>query len=216
MTHAHRPTRPQQISAAVLAVVALAAIVSQLTITMADNPGKSALGAAWINLRYFTILTNWIVVATFGFVAFGGRLVGTGWLTGVTLWIGIVGVVYHLLLADFEGKTTRGLITDHGLHTVVPAATALWWGVLAPKRILQWRMAAWWLVWPALYLIYALIRASFDGVYPYFFVNLPQLGWSGFAFWFAALMVAFLFAGLALIALGRALAPRRDQSFSPG
>ncbi|MGC8203085.1 Pr6Pr family membrane protein [Aliiroseovarius sp. PTFE2010] len=209
MSLADRSTRAQRISAAALAVTALAAILSQLTITIGDHPGMSVLGGLWINLRYFTILTNGIVAATFGYIAFSGRLVSAGWLTGVTLWIAIVGVVYHLLLADFAGKSRLGLITDHGLHTVVPAATAMWWLFLAPKRALQWRLALWWLLWPAGYLVYALIRASMDGVYPYFFVNLPKLGWGGFAYWCAVLMVTFTVAGLGLIGLARALAPRR-------
>ena len=64
-------------------------------------------------------------------------------------------------------------------------------------------MVVWRLPWPAIYCLYALLRAEFSGFYPYHFINLEQLGWLGLLKSVSALSLAFLLLGLVLVAYAR-------------
>ncbi|CAN0587554.1 unnamed protein product, partial [Ectocarpus sp. 12 AP-2014] len=111
----------------------------------------------------------------------------------------IVGAVYHGLLArDLEGLR---FWADQGLHTVLPVVTVLWWLTVAPKAGLRPVHAVWWLVWPGLYLMYALIRGEVDGRHPYFFVDPPLIGWPMVAVWCLGLGAVFWLGGLAIVAV---------------
>ena len=196
-------TRSASPLALLIALAACAGLVMQFIDTSGDKPDLSAPEVVWWMLRYFTILTNALVAATFLRMVLTGRTARAAWLGGLTLWIGIVGVVYHLLLA--RELTGFALVTDHMVHTVVPGLTVLYWLGFAPKGGLRLAHAGQWILWPLLYVIYALIRAQVDGVYPYFFVNLDTQGWPGVLRWSALLCGSFYIAGLAQIALARVL-----------
>ena len=69
----------------------------------------------WELMRYFTILTNALVAI---FLAFNllREPQSASRLAGVTLAIGIVGVVYHLLLANLNDLMGIEILVDHALH----------------------------------------------------------------------------------------------------
>lgn len=187
-------------SAALIALLAASSLALYIHVGLVRNAHLSIGEELWRQARYFTILTNAIVAATFARIALTGRAAAP-WVAGVTLWIVITGAVYHALLArDHSGL--RGL-ADAGLHTAVPLAVLGWWLLLAPRAGLAWRHAAWWLIWPALYLSYALVRGGIDGRHPYFFVDPPQIGWPSVIVWCLALGAVFWAAGLMLVFLGR-------------
>jgi hypothetical protein len=192
-----------------IALMTVAALVAQYLTDQRANPELAGYETLWRLARYFTILTNALVVVTYAAIAFGARLTAPVWLGGVTLWIAITGVVYHLLLAGTEApKTGLDWWANFGLHSATPIAVTLWWLTFAPRAGLGAGAAALWMLWPLIYVAYALARGHLDGTYPYFFTNPDRIGWTGVAEWTVILAVAFLIAGLLLIALARLIRNR--------
>ncbi|MGI3169550.1 Pr6Pr family membrane protein [Pseudooceanicola sp. C21-150M6] len=198
-----------RICAALIAVLASAALVAQAVDVALNNPDMTIAAVIWRLLRFFTILTNGIVAALCLRIAVDRKTPKPRWLGGVTLWIAITGVVYHLLLAATDGPNVGwGWWGNAGLHTAVPAAMLLWWLAFAPRRGLTVGAAVLWLSWPLLYCAYALVRGQFNGNYPYFFLDPVKTGWPGVATWIAILGAAFFAGGLILIGIGRLIRNR--------
>ncbi|MEC7764703.1 MAG: Pr6Pr family membrane protein [Pseudomonadota bacterium] len=193
-------TPAARIGAAVVAVIACASLIGQFI--LGYGPEDTAVGTIWARLRYFTIITGIMVAATFTWMTLSGRRAEPRWTAGITLWILIVMVVYHGLLATY-GKSGLAFWTDHGSHTFTPILTALWWLVFARHIAFPWRLAILWLAYPAIYLAYALLRGAFDGVYPYFFVDLSRFPASQILVYCIGLCIAFWLAGLGMIAVAR-------------
>jgi hypothetical protein len=60
-----------------------------------------------------------------------------------------------------------------------------------------------WLLYPIIYLAYWLIRGPRVGYYPYFFIDVNALGYSGVALWSGALIVVFLLLGSLMLLVDR-------------
>ncbi|MCB1387981.1 MAG: Pr6Pr family membrane protein [Rhodobacteraceae bacterium] len=193
-------------AAAAVALLAAAALVAQF-IDSGTNPDLAdPLIRLWRLGRYFTILTNTLVAFSFAAIALG-RHPGDSWVAGVLLSIGMVGLVYHTLLAPevpFEGLE---FWADLGLHTLVPLAVLGWWLVWGGKALRPGQVP-WWLLWPAGYCAYALVRGLIDGRYPYFFLDIGRFGLARVALNVAGMVLAFYLAGLVLLVLARLLSGR--------
>ncbi|PWK60145.1 Pr6Pr family membrane protein [Roseicyclus mahoneyensis] len=166
--------------------------------------GQGPLATVDDMARYFTILTHMLVVVTFTIVSRPMRDgVSAPWLAALTLSVVMVGLVYHLILSGLVSFTGLGWWADHGLHTAGPLAIALWWLIHAPKRRLAYADLPIFVLWPSVYVAYALGRAAQDGVYPYPFIDLPEIGEAAAAVNMALLLVVFLLGGVGMIAIGR-------------
>ncbi|SMX40603.1 Pr6Pr family membrane protein [Maliponia aquimaris] len=206
-------SRIARLFAACLAVLAWVTLCLYVQVGLERRPHWTLWQELWRTGRYFTFLTNVLTALTATAVAFGWR-VGAVWITGLTLWMVIVGVVYHTLLArEFSGLRWW---TDQGLHTAVPVALLLWWAAFAPKAGLAWRHAALWLTWPGLYMAYALIRGEIDGRHPYFFLDPPLIGWPKVLMWIGVLGAVFWLAGLGAVMLGQRLSRVRGSPAGDG
>lgn len=195
-----------RLGAAFIALIAWAALIGQLWISAADNGGVAP--ALWVLLRYFTILTNLMVALVYTRVVLRNQVLGDGWMAALTLWILIVGVVYHLLLAGLVDPQGFAWWVDQGLHSAVPALVALVWIGFLPKHSLNWHHAALWLFWPLAYLAYALIRGGLDGTYPYFFIDAGQFGYTRVALNSLGLCLAFYAGGLGIVGTGKLMSSR--------
>ena len=67
------------------------------------------------------------------------------------------------------------------LHYVMPAAVLIDWFMDLPNRRMQFKRALVWLVFPALYLVYSLVRGEAIGWYPYPFLDPANNGYEGVA-----------------------------------
>lgn len=200
---------PARAVAALIALATAVSLAAQFVAVGLDHPEYSHGETLWRLARYFTILTNLMVAVTYAALALSGRVGSPVWLGGVTLWIVITGVVYHLLLAATDTQDTAvSWYANIGLHSVVPGLVALWWLAAGPREGLGIHAALLWLLWPLLYVCYALLRGQIDGTYPYFFTDPTRIGWQGVGMWTLILAGAFFAAGLLQIALARLLRNR--------
>ena len=60
-----------------------------------------------------------------------------------------------------------------------------------------------WLLYPALYLAYALIRGRLEGFYPYPFINVTELGYGKVMTNAAALLVVFMAGGALFVGIDK-------------
>lgn len=191
-----------RLAAAFIALVAWVGLAVQFNATL--DQGRSMGEAAWILARYFTVLTNLAVAVAMTAAALGGRL-RPSLLAGLTLAILLVGAVYVTLLRGLIELSGGALLADALLHKATPVLMLLWWLAFAPKNCLRWRDPALWVLFPVLYLGYALLRGQAEGKFAYPFIDLAALGWSAVAINCAGIGLAFLVAGFALVALGHRL-----------
>ena len=195
-----------RLAAIFIALAAWLGLAVQFAATFSQT--ASLVGTLWILLRFFTVITNLLVAVTMTRVA-TGRRISPSLLAGLTLAIIFVGIIYATLLHGLVALSGLALDADVLLHYVVPIAMAVYWLAFAPKIGLAWRDAALWCLYPLAYLFYVVLRGSVDGRYPYPFIDVTTLGYGRIVLNSLMLLVAYLLAGLTLVALGRAMAFRR-------
>lgn len=203
----------QRLLTAALGLAALWAVISRFFIDLGED-GATPLSALWAMAYYFTVWTNAGVGLSMTVSALRGRSFPASFDAGLTVAIVIVGVVYHLLLASLVDFTGLSWWVNQVFHTAVPILAVIHWWVVAPKSGLRYVRIVTWLVYPLVYVIYALIRGGLTGGYPYPFLDVAEQGWGGTLVAIAGIAVGFAALGALLVAI----AQRRggaDQS-SPG
>ncbi|HMH69821.1 MAG TPA: Pr6Pr family membrane protein [Candidatus Saccharimonadales bacterium] len=161
-----------------LGLLATAAIVVQLL----DSIEK---GRSLINFfSFFTIESN-ILAAIMLLVLGAYEIIARtpskqfAFLRGaITLYMTMTGIIYAMLLSGNEVslQTTIPWV-NIVLHYVMPAVILADWLIFPPKEYILFKRAALWFAFPALYLVYSLIRGGFTQWYPYPFINPVQSGW---------------------------------------
>ena len=89
----------------------------------------------------------------------------------------IVGIVFSLLLAGVDAKLTAVPWDNTVLHYIMPAFVALDWFVDLPKVHISFKQALIWMIFPAFYVIYSLVRGHIVSWYPYPFLNPIERGY---------------------------------------
>jgi hypothetical protein len=198
------------------------ALLIQLAILIVvwDNTGGGFLQAVSRFLAYFTILTNLLVASSLTLQLYApnsreGRFFAHPAVeTGIMMAIVFVFAIYVRFLQPVWNPQGTQLLADMLLHYVVPLVYLLYWALFVPKVQLPWATALWWLIYPVGYLLYALARGAWSGFYPYFFIDVGKLGVGRVLINAVVLTVAFLLAGLLVVALGRLLSRRAPQPTS--
>jgi hypothetical protein len=154
-----------------------------LTIGAVVERGGSAFDGLLRALDYFTVLTNILVAVVLAASLYrrasGTMLVRPRTMAAAALYIAVVGIVYALLLRDLWEPTGLQLVADIGLHEVVPILFMVFWLAFVPKGTLRWTDPIWWLIYPIVYFIYALLRGAWFGRYPYPFIDVNLHGYAG-------------------------------------
>jgi hypothetical protein len=195
-------TPSARVTAGLIALLAAASVVARYAYDLgsgAESPGETI----WDLARFFTLLTNTLVAITFAVAAFRRDGIGAPWGAALTLAIVLVGAVYHILLAGLVEFTGLGWWADQGLHTAVPIACLFWWLTFAPKRTLHYVDLPMFVMWPCVYVAYALARGASDGIYPYPFMNLNTLGPAEVATNLVGLVITLLIGGVIFVMIGR-------------
>jgi hypothetical protein len=187
-------------AAAGLGLLALAGLLLQFALMLPAFP--TPVAALWRFVGYFTLLTNaWVAIAMLRAAA--GRPLSPRWMTALTLSILLVGVVYHVLLSATHHPVGLDWWANLTAHSLVPGLCLLYWLGFVDRSALSPADIPAFIAWPLAYIVYALARGSADGWYPYFFIEVPKLGWLQVLLNIAGLALAFAAAGLLFVMLGR-------------
>ncbi|AQR61834.1 hypothetical protein BZG35_09325 [Brevundimonas sp. LM2] len=204
------------------ALVGWAALITQYVLTLQGGT-RSALGSTVVFFSYFTILTNILVALALTAPALApdsrlGRWTASeGVRAALAMYIAVVGLIYHALLASSWNPQGLLAVANQALHTVMPIAFVLDWLIFVPKGRLRWIDPVKWLAYPLLYGVFTVIHGQLIGWYPYWFIDIGELGWGPALINFGLLLVFFLVLGLIVAALDRGLAAmvKGDRSLTP-
>lgn len=202
---------------AVFAVLSAFALGLQYWLMINGSPDRSVFELTLNFFSFFTILTNVLVFAAMALpvVASGsqlGRWAGSGGVrTGMTMYAVVVGLVYHFLLHATWNPQGWLFVVNILLHYVMPTAMLLDWLMFTPKGRLRWIDPAKWLLFPLLYGGWTLIHGLAADWWPYWFIDVTELGLTRVVLIFAGLLLFFGAVGLVLVTIDRTLG-RRDRT----
>ncbi|WP_257667024.1 Pr6Pr family membrane protein [Parapedobacter tibetensis] len=184
------------------AIIAWFAVLTQYYL-MIENRVVS-IGETTIRFfSFFTILTNSLVAIYFTLILFkikSGFLAiinKPGTLTAITVYITIVALVYQIILRHIWQPTGLQMVVDELLHTLIPIMVIIYWYLYKNNSLATYKQIPKWLIYPAIYLLYILIRGKFSDFYPYPFVDVGNLGLSKVLI--NSVLLISLFVGLSAI-----------------
>lgn len=199
---------------ALLAAIAWFALVLQFYIMLNNpTPGFSELMLVANFFSYFTILSNLLVAVCLTACVFtpispAGKFFQQAEVeSAIAVYIFIVGLVYNLVLRNVWSPAGWQLVADNLLHVVVPVLFVLYWYLFVRGNKLQWKHLLYWLIFPAVYLIYTLIRGAIVNWYPYPFIDTGNIGYAKVAVNSLGVLVAILTAGSVIILLDKSAKP---------
>lgn len=196
------PSRASRLLAFAIAGIAWLAIAAQVTVTI-ERTRQRGLGLldamAWLS-SYLTHLTVLAVAVTFTCLVprsdarsrFLGSVRQASVVTAIVLYIVFVGLAYNILLRGIWTPTGYRRLLTETQHTILPLLCAIYWMGFVPRFHPGWRKCLWWLVYPLVYLFITLWRGSRSDFYPYFFIDVAELGYPDVLFNAAMLVLAFL------------------------
>ena len=141
---------------------------------------------------------------------------------GVVVYILFVGLVFNTLLTDVDLGTLLPWVNGI-VHFLLPVLGLVDWILWPPRRRLPLSVVGWWMIWPAVYAIAAVVRGGLvDGFYPYpFFDPEASGGYGGVLLLCLAMVAGFLVLALVVWGLGNWQHARRwseesDDAEEPG
>lgn len=170
----------------ILLLLGIFSIITQLYFSLgrSELAGRSLSLALVHYFSYFTIITNMaIVVFMLCSVFFPNSKLNQYFSkkeinSGLALYILIVGLIYNLLLKNTWNPQGLEMIADGVLHDIIPALYLLTWFLFMRTNNLIWSCAVKWLIFPAIYFIYIIVRGEFINEYPYHFLDVLKFGYS--------------------------------------
>ncbi len=127
--------------------------------------------------------------------------------SALAVYIFIVGLVYNLVLRKIWSPEGWQLVADNLLHVVVPVLFVFYWYLFVRGIDLQWKQLLYWVIFPAAYLIYTLIRGAMVNWYPYPFINAGNIGYANVAVNSLGVLVAIFTTGSVVILLDKTVKP---------
>jgi hypothetical protein len=175
-----------------LASLIAVALVAQLLIGMS----RSDLTVVRF-LSYFTVLSNTSAVLLLVMLAARpGRDTATSFTVfrgAVTVYMIVTGLVYAFLIAPVAGDVgVPEPWIDWVIHVLGPIAITLDWVADPPPARLPGASLWMWLIFPAVYLGYSLMRGPIVDWYPYPFLDPAQGGYESVALWSGVVLAVIL------------------------
>ncbi len=186
-------TRRARLLAGIIAAVAFAALAVQPL--LGDGTYLQNLGGM---LRYFTIWGNVAACLIMATIALG-RDVSRPIMAALATALTIIALVYWLLLSGIHNPEGFDRITNQFHHTIVPALTIGWWLRFTPAAPSTKALIPAIMVPPLSYGAFALVLGQMTSFYPYFFTDLPALGWPKFLLSNAVFALFFAVSGAGLV-----------------
>jgi hypothetical protein len=181
----HTPSTASLALAAAVAMIAWLAFAAQTDITIARMVARGLTvvdGLARMS-SYLTNLTVLLTALCFTCVATRANAPLARFfrqptvITAVVVYIVFVGIAYNALLRWLWTPSGYRALVNESMHTVVPLLAALYWVLFVPRFHLSIRRCLLWLVYPLCYLFVTLWRGRSSDFYPYWFINVAELGY---------------------------------------
>ena len=177
-------------------------IVAAVLIALVAVETSSRSGLLW-RLTTFTYQANVLAAAYYLLTLFSARADGRAGIRGaVVLYVVVAGAIWNLLLTDYSmGYTPANIL----LHIVVPVLAIVDWILVGRGlRIVRWWQPLVWLVYPAVYVVLALVVLNRAGRRaPYYFLDPESVGMLVVVANIGLLAVFVLALGCGLSAMGR-------------
>ena len=199
--------RSARIYASIGAVMGWFAVIMQFYLLMQNNPAP-VNEKIFRFFGYFTIDTNILCALFLTFIALQsnsrlGRFFRKATTaTALTVYITIVGITYNILLRNTWNPQGMQKIVDELLHSVIPVYFILFWFIFVHSQDLKWKNAFPWLIYPILYIVYAIILGGITKFYPYPLVDVNELGYAKALTNSLIVLVLIYLLSLALIGIG--------------
>lgn len=180
--------RPYRVAAATITWLALA-FQLYLTLNWYLNDGLSFPAGLVRYISYFTILTNILAALVLSAPsdragsasadagdAPGGFFARPAVAGGTMVYMLAVLLAYVFVLRVVWHPHGNQAISDILLNILTPLLYIVYWFRYVPKGWLRGAHVGWWLVYPAVYLIFTLLHGIRSGFYPYPYVDTIKLG----------------------------------------
>ena len=194
--------------AAIFAIAGWISLIVQFVLLI-ENRVTAVPEAILRYFTYFTILTNILAAATYTAVwinpatGWMKRLIMSSWISAVTVYMTVVGIIYNTILRNLRPIYGVELIVDEFLHVILPLSILFFWILFVRRSELKWKMAFTWLSYPIGYILLVMLVGALTGFYPYPFADAGKLGYPKAltnGFW---VLMGFLVLSLALIGIGK-------------
>lgn len=167
------------------------ALASLLAVALAAQYiiGSTDAGLTVVNFfSYFTVLSNTTAAVMLTLLAArpdrDSSLEFAGFRGAVTVYMGVTGLLYATFL--YPQLADAGVPEpwiDLSIHVVGPILVAADWIYDRPQVTLPTRTPAIWVIFPAAYVVYSLVRGSIADWYPYPFLDPAKGGYGAVAIW---------------------------------
>ena len=121
--------------------------------------------------------------------------------TAVLVYIIIVALGYHLLLAHLFNHGGLDRVSDFVIHTVAPLLVLFEWLVFSRKKSLSFKQVPFWLLAPLVYMAYCVLRGEMTGNYPYDLINADKRGHAAAFAIYGQFLVGYTLVGCLLVAI---------------
>lgn len=199
---------------ALIAWFALALQLYLIIVTLETSGGSIAAGVVRY-FSFFTVTTNLIIAVTTTIIVINRHTRAARSLsrpvvqTGIAAWIALVCITYEVILRSLWHPTGLQFLADVLLHDVVPILYVVYWAAFVHKGHLRSWHIFMWMIYPALYAIYALVRGEIVHEYPYPFLDAGKLGYFDVSMNAVYMMAAFLILASIFVAIDRMVGRRR-------
>ncbi len=203
-----QPTKSFKLFVAIGAIIAWFAVIFQLYLIIQNRvlPIPETIVQFF---SYFTILSNLIVAVCFTVISvqpnanWGKFFLKPQTASAINLYIFVVGLVYNTILRWQWQPQGWQLLVDNLLHVATPIWFLCYWIVFVPKASLQYKNVWLWLIFPAVYCVYILIRGAIVNRYPYPFLDVVNLGYQQVIINCCGLVIVFLALALLEVWIGK-------------
>lgn len=193
------------------ALLTWSALITQYVLIVTSGEHASFAAANVYFFGFFTILTTILVAFAFSapFLSQASALRRVfdrpAVRAAIALYILVVAVVYHLMLADIHNPEGLNALTNIALHTLIPALYIFDWVIFAVKRPLLFSKIPYWVIYPMVYGMFNIGRGMMTGFYPYPFIDIDKLGAAAVAINMAGFTALYAVGAAVFIVLGKML-----------
>lgn len=188
----------------------IGSVVWQVSDRIANNVFRPTEYFAYFSIVTAIVAGLYLITTGIGLLI---RLEDTKWVEiarlSLTVAMVVVGVVYHLLLADVANDVRDGdyawpVLPNQIIHTFAPIAIVVEYLVSVKAFRVRIRAALWVAVFPLIWLVLSVIRGIATNWWPYWFLNPNgEAGLAGMLGYVLAITVFFLVLGFGVLSIKR-------------